>query len=49
MAILPPGVDAVRRFHETLKDSIDPNGIISPGRGGVWPAAYSSLRGALRE
>jgi hypothetical protein len=41
--------NVLRRFHETLKDSIDPNGIISPGRGGVWPAAYSSLRGALRE
>jgi 4-cresol dehydrogenase (hydroxylating) len=39
---------ALRRFNETLKNAIDPNGIISPGRAGVWPAAYSSLRGALR-
>jgi 4-cresol dehydrogenase (hydroxylating) len=38
----------LRRFHETLKDAIDPNGVLSPGRGGVWPAAYRSLRGALR-
>jgi 4-cresol dehydrogenase (hydroxylating) len=25
------------RFHETLKDAVDPNGIISPGRYGIWP------------
>jgi len=28
---------ALRRFHETVKDAIDPNGIISAGRYGVWP------------
>jgi len=38
----------LRRFNETLKDAIDPNGIIMPGRAGVWPAAYRSLRGSLR-
>jgi 4-cresol dehydrogenase (hydroxylating) len=38
----------LRRFNETLKDAIDPNGILSPGRAGVWPAVYRSLRGALR-
>lgn len=25
------------RFHETLKDAIDPKGIISPGRYAIWP------------
>ena len=39
----------LRRFNETLKDAIDPNGILSPGRAGVWPAVYRSLRGALRK
>lgn len=39
----------LRRFHETLKDAIDPNGIISPGRAGIWPMAFSSLRGSLRQ
>ncbi len=38
----------LRRFHETLKDAIDPNGIISPGRAGVWPLAFRNLRGGLR-
>jgi 4-cresol dehydrogenase (hydroxylating) len=39
---------ALRRFMEQLKDAADPNGILSPGRAGVWPAAHRSLRGALR-
>jgi len=28
---------ALLRFHETVKDAIDPNGIISAGRYGIWP------------
>ena len=28
---------ALRRFSETLKDAVDPNGIIAAGRGGIWP------------
>lgn len=28
---------ALRRFHETLKDAIDPNGVIAAGRYGIWP------------
>lgn len=28
---------ALRRLHETLKDAIDPNGILSAGRYGIWP------------
>jgi 4-cresol dehydrogenase (hydroxylating) len=32
-----------RRFIETLYDAADPNGILSPGRAGIWP---KHLRGA---
>jgi len=28
---------ALQRFNETLKDAIDPNGIMSPGRYAIWP------------
>lgn len=31
--------NALRTVCETLKDAIDPKGIISPGRGGFWPKA----------
>jgi FAD/FMN-containing dehydrogenase len=29
--------NALLRFHETVKDAVDPNGILSPGRYGIWP------------
>ena len=28
---------ALRRMRETLKDALDPNGILSPGKQGIWP------------
>lgn len=34
------GGHAYRRFTETLKDALDPEGILSPGRNGIWPARY---------
>jgi 4-cresol dehydrogenase (hydroxylating) len=31
------GDHAYRRFCETLKDALDPEGILSPGKNGIWP------------
>jgi 4-cresol dehydrogenase (hydroxylating) len=28
---------SLRRFCETIKDAVDPDGIVSPGRYGIWP------------
>ncbi len=28
---------ALLRFHETVKDAVDPNGILAAGRYGIWP------------
>lgn len=29
--------NALLRFHQTMKDALDPKGILSPGRYGIWP------------
>ena len=31
---------ALMKLHNTLKDALDPNGILQPGRCGVWPKSY---------
>ena len=41
------GEHSLRRFHEAIKDAVDPNGILSPGRSGIWPASYRSSRGRI--
>ncbi|KAK1540166.1 FAD binding domain-containing protein [Colletotrichum costaricense] len=31
---------ALWKMHEEIHDILDPNGILAPGRGGVWPKCY---------
>ena len=35
---------ALMRFNERVKDAIDPNGILAPGRMGIWPKALRGER-----
>ena len=34
------GDHAYRRFLERIKDAVDPNGILAPGKQSIWPASY---------
>jgi 4-cresol dehydrogenase (hydroxylating) len=36
---------ALRRLHETLKDALDPAGVLAPGKNGVWPKRLRKDRG----
>lgn len=35
---------AYRRFVETIKDAVDPVGILSPGKQGIWPERFRGVR-----
>lgn len=37
MATFNWGDGALLKFHELLKDALDPKGILAPGKSGVWP------------
>ncbi|KAF2740129.1 glycolate oxidase [Polyplosphaeria fusca] len=34
------GGNALMRFNETIKDALDPRGVLAPGRNGIWPQRY---------
>jgi hypothetical protein len=33
---------ALMKLSETIKNALDPNGILSPGKNGIWPANYDN-------
>lgn len=33
---------ALNKFTETIKDAVDPNSIIAPGRAGIWGRRYKN-------
>jgi (+)-pinoresinol hydroxylase len=35
---------ALLRLHETMKDALDPNGVLSPGKNGIWPKSTRKAR-----
>ena len=40
---------AFARFTALLKDSLDPNGVLSPGKSGIWNSAGSELGSRLEK
>ncbi|RIV88122.1 FAD-binding oxidoreductase [Aurantiacibacter xanthus] len=37
--------NALLRMNETVKNALDPNGIIAPGKSGIWPKGFAQERG----
>jgi 4-cresol dehydrogenase (hydroxylating) len=31
---------ALLKFHQSIKDAVDPNGILAPGKSGIWPKRF---------
>jgi hypothetical protein len=36
--------NALLKFNNVIKDAIDPNGILAPGKAGIWPQHYREER-----
>ncbi|KAH8899885.1 glycolate oxidase [Thozetella sp. PMI_491] len=43
------GDQALMRFNETIKDALDPNGVLAPGRNGIWPQRFRGREWELGE
>lgn len=40
--------NALMKLSEKIKDTLDPNGILAPGKNGVWPSTYDKSKWQLK-